>query len=443
MLKMQSTLVLRIDSMRILKAGVVLLFLGLFALLIYNLPPVRERLDWRLIELRAQIKYAISPPSESVFIPQEQSSYEKMAFVSPSPTSIPSSTPTPTKEVQSLASPSPFPSLTPTLSPTTLPERVVLTGVKHEYQTWNNCGPANLSMALSFWNWQGTQQEIANFTKPNPRDKNVMPYEMAAFVEEMSDFNVVVRVGGSIEIIKSFLAAGFPVILEKGFEGAGFDSWMGHYVTVTGYDDTREQFIVQDSYIMPDMTVSYGQVESFWRAFNFTYLVIYPPDRESEVLAILGKQSNEEKKYQSALAIASNEINALSGRDQFFAWFNRGTNLVALQDYTGAAEAYDEAFGLYATLSEDERPWRMMWYQTAPYWAYFYTSRYYDVINLATTTLDAMSEPVLEESYYWRGLAREALGDQTGAIDDLQRSLEVHPGYEPSLFQLERLGVNR
>ena len=85
----------------------------------------------------------------------------------------------------------------------------------------------------------------------------------------------------------------------------------------------------------------------------------------------------------------------------------------------------------------------MMWYQTAPYWAYFYTGRYYDVINLATTTLDAMSEPVLEESYYWRGLAREALGDQTGAIDDLQRSLEVHPGYEPSLFQLERLGVNR
>jgi len=85
----------------------------------------------------------------------------------------------------------------------------------------------------------------------------------------------------------------------------------------------------------------------------------------------------------------------------------------------------------------------MIWYQTGPYWAYFYTSRYYDVLNLATTTLEAMSEPVLEESYYWRGLARQALGDQTGAFNDLQRSLELHPGFGPSLFQLEIIEANQ
>jgi hypothetical protein len=51
------------------------------------------------------------------------------------------------------------------------------------------------------------------------------------------------------------------------------------------------------------------------------------------------------------------------------------------------------------------------------------------VINLATTTLDAMSEPVLEESYYWRALAREALGDIDGAIQDLQTSQVRHLGF--------------
>ena len=46
----------------------------------------------------------------------------------------------------------------------------------------------------------------------------------------------------------------------------------------------------------------------------------------------------------------------------------------------------------------------MMWYQTGPYKAYYYTNRFADVINLADTTLnDTIAEPVLEESLYWRG----------------------------------------
>ena len=296
-------------------------------------------------------------------------------------------------------------------------------------------------MALSFWGWQGDQATAAAFLKPEPRDKNVMPYEMAAFVEEQTDFGVVLRVGGDIALVKKFLAAGFPLILEKGFEGPKFEGWMGHYVLVTGYDDAAQEFTTQDSFLGPNIVVGYEAVEGFWRAFNFTYLVVYPIDREFEVLAILGTHADEMTNNQHALEMASEEIYTLSGRDQYFAWFNRGTNLVALQDYAGAAAAYDEAFALYATLPEAERPWRMMWYQTGPYWAYFYTGRYADVINLATTTLDAMSEPVLEESYYWRALAREALGDVNGAIEDWQTSLKHHPDFAPSLSELTRLGV--
>jgi tetratricopeptide (TPR) repeat protein len=316
-----------------------------------------------------------------------------------------------------------------------------LTGIRHEFQTWNNCGPATLSMALSFWGWQGDQTAAAPFLKPIPRDKNVMPYEMADFVEKQTDFGVVVRVGGELALLKQFLAAGLPVLLEKGFEGPNFEGWMGHYVLVTGYDDAAQQFTTQDSFLGPNIVVGYEVAETFWRAFNFTYLVVYPSNQEAEVFAILGPQADETANPQHALEIASEEIYTLTGPDQFFAWFNRGTNLVALQDYAGAAAAYDEAFALYAELPEEERPWRMMWYQTGPYWAYYYSGRYADVLNLATTTLDAMSEPVLEESYYWRALAREALGDVSGAIEDLQTSLKHHPGFEPSLSQLALLGV--
>jgi hypothetical protein len=83
----------------------------------------------------------------------------------------------------------------------------------------------------------------------------------------------------------------------------------------------------------------------------------------------------------------------------------------------------------------------MVWYQTGPYYAYFYSARYADVINLATTTLDAMSEPVLEESYYWRAQAELAQGNQTAAVADLNKSLEVHAGFGPSLALMSQLGV--
>ena len=113
-----------------------------------------------------------------------------------------------------------------------------------------------------------------------------------------------------------------------------------------------------------------------------------------------------------------------------------------LRDYGGAALAYDEAFKVYAALEPEERPWRIFWYQTGPYFAYYFTARYHDVLNLASQTIENAEEPALEESWYWRALAKEAIGDLTGAIEDLKTSLEWHPGFEPSEYQLDRLGVS-
>jgi peptidase C39-like protein/tetratricopeptide repeat protein len=391
---------------------------------IYNLPPVQEHVGWRIAELFARFKYAISPPEQIVFIPEKNTL--------PVTPAVPAIT-TPTK-IPATYQPAISPVRTATFKP--IPQNIQFNGFRHDYQTWNNCGPATLAMALSYWGWDGTQQTIATFTKPNPRDKNVMPYELNAYVEEETQFAVTSRVGGEIELLKRFIASGIPVILEKGFE-LPKDGWMGHYVLVTGYDDSKGRFIMQDSYYGPDQVMDYANLESYWRAFNFTYLVVYPLEREDEVATILGRHFDEEYNNRYAVQKASDEIQVFSGRDKFFAWFNRGTSLVQLQDYIGAAEAYDEAFAIYLEIPAKERPWRILWYQTGPYWAYYYSGRYQDVIKLATTTLDAMSEPVLEESYYWRALAREALGDTEGAIKDLRSALKYHPGFEPALTQLQ------
>jgi tetratricopeptide (TPR) repeat protein len=83
----------------------------------------------------------------------------------------------------------------------------------------------------------------------------------------------------------------------------------------------------------------------------------------------------------------------------------------------------------------------MVWYQTTPYFAYFYTGRYTDVLNLASNTLNAVEEPSLEESWYWRAQAKNALGDVEGAIADLRESLTWHPNFAPSLGLLEQWGA--
>ncbi len=409
--------------------------LGIIALLVvlaigvYNIPFVNDHVAWRVANLRASVEYFFKPPEEAVFRPTQQALIQTLLV----PTT-PESYITPTPSLVSVA--------TLAASATPIPSGISLKGVRHEYQKWNNCGPANLSMALSFWGWKGDQGPIASYTKPNPRDKNVMPYELADFVNTQTEFKAIVRVGGDLDLLEGFLAAGYPVIVEKGFEPEAKLGWMGHYEVITGYSAGKQQFTAQDSYIAPDLPVSYDEMVKNWRAFNYLYVLVYPPDREKEIMTLLGPQADENANFQYAATKASNEIYQLTDpRDQFFAWYNRGSSLVRLQDYAGGAVAYDQAYAIYPAIPDKKKPWRMLWYQTGPYFAYYYTGRYYDVINLSDTTIENASEPAIEESYYWRGLAKLALGDQDGAVADFSQSLIWHPNFAPTLDQLSILGI--
>lgn len=420
----------------------------LLLVLIYAVPAVNQRVSYRLNEWKLRVAYALNPPEEVVFVPKgesEQDPAQASATVLPSPTytsTLPPATETPAGPTET-----PAPTLTPEPTTTPLPARVELKGVRYDDQhgRFNYCAPATLSMALSFWGWDGDRDVVGPVIKPDPKDKNVMPYEMVNYIEGEAGLKAVLRYAGDIETIKKFIAAGFPVTVEKGVyfnDLSGVVSWMGHYEVFNGYDDEQQVLIGQDAYVGPDQLVPYEEVEKSWRAFNYVYMVIYPAEREADVMALLGRDADETANYQRAAQKASDEIYATSSIDQFFAWFNRGSSLVQLQDYMGAALAFDEAFAIYPTIPEKERPWRMVWYVTAPYFAYFHSGRYYDVLSLAENTLATIQgDKNLEESYYWRAMAKAALGDTAGAIEDYRLSLKYHPGFEPALYQLSLLGA--
>jgi Peptidase_C39 like family len=440
---------------------------------VLSLPPVWSRVSYHSREAYRIVKYWLNPPSEAVFLPSTSNDGFLITLVSAAiPTSIPTVVSTTVPTVQPTTAPGAIPIQTTTEVtfspaptqppiPIPMPSSILLRGIHCERQMMNNCGPASLSMFLSYYDWGKDQTTVAAVLKPNGNDVNVMPSELVDFVNQHTDLDALWRYGGDLRTIKVLLNAGFPVMIEKSFEPFTLRSegWMGHYNLVVGYDDERQVLTVHDSYLMGNAAWGgeipreiwdsfigfdfyYSDLEQAWRSFNFVFVVVYPPERENEVFSALGPLANSEEAHRIAYDRAQKETTSLTAvRDKFFAWFNAGTSLVALQEYAAAAIAYDTAFGIYPDIEMDSRPYRILWYETGPYAAYYYSERYQDVINLANQTLGYMAEPVIEESYYWRAMSYYALGNTNHAIDDLRTSLEYHPGYKPSIDMLKQLGL--
>ncbi len=353
----------------------------------------------------------------------------------PTPTAPPTAEPTPTPTNQPTATPTPVPTPTATATPQpTVPPRLILSGLRHEHQGWNNCGPTTLAMTLSYWGRGETQSDLAPLLKPDPEDKNVSPEEMAQVVRGLG-LEAIVRVGGSLELLKQLLNAGFPVIVETWYVRDARDQ-LGHYRLLVGYDDGAQQFITYDSLHGPDLPIGYQELDELWRTFNRVYLVAYPLERAADLAQVLGAQMDEPTALRQALQTAEQEAlappascvaYAACADAQTFAWFNAGSSLTALGEYAAAAAAFDQArtLGLH---------WRVLWYQFTPYEAYYAVGRYEDVVALANATLQTTAN--LEESYYWRGMARQALGDVEGAQSDWQSALRYHENWPPALQAL-------
>jgi tetratricopeptide (TPR) repeat protein len=242
---------------------------------------------------------------------------------------------------------------------------------------------------------------------------------MVQFVNEQSDLRAITRMGGDLTLLKSLIAAQFPVIIETGYMPEGYD-WIGHYQTVVAYDDLQDMIYLYDSFL-GDGTSGEGLAESYadldrnWQHFNRTFIVIYDPNRESEIRAILGERADPVRAAEIALDAAQAE--ALANRRDVFAWFNMGTSLTRLGRYDEAAAAFDKA------RSEGALPWRMIWYQFGPFEAYFNTQRYDDVLALVNINLTNGAQYV-EETHYWHGRVLEARGDLAGARQAFNQALQ-------------------
>ena len=313
-----------------------------------------------------------------------------------------------------------------------VPPSARIYGISHQQQKWNNCGPANITMALSFYGWTQDQTYAANELKPNREDKNVSPHELVDFVSDSTAVNAMVRMGGNLNLLKLLLANEFPVIIETGAMFEAYD-WIGHYRTVVAYDDVFELFYFFDSFLgvgesAQGVTETYANVDKDWQAFNRTFIVVYEPQREGLLRSILDSHWTDDAAAEIAFEVAQQE--ARIEPQNAFAWFNMGTSLVELERYQEAATAFDQA-------QRAKLPWRMMWYQFGPFKAYFETGRYDDVLSLVQINLTNAKE--LEETYYWQGRVREAQGQPEQAAVSYRRALGYNPNFAEARTALDNL----
>ncbi len=306
----------------------------------------------------------------------------------------------------------------------------LLTGFNWVRQGANDCGPASITVLMSYWGVNFTQEDAVNFLKPNPEDPNVRPDEIAKFVETMG-YHALVRVNGNIDLLKQLILAGYPVMIETGYDPEPqVVGWTSHYLTLVGFSDQDREFIAMDTYRRPNWGYPYEEIDKYWRQFNRRYLVVYRPDQAAAVASLVGADMDDTTMYTNAMRTAQLELSV--DRGDAFGWFNLGGSLTGLGRYQDASSAFDEArrVGL---------PSRFLWYQFSIFDAYLKVGGDYteQVILLANDVLQAKAT---EEAFYYKGLAYLAKGDKDSARQQLQLALRFNKHYDAAQQALQSLG---
>jgi tetratricopeptide (TPR) repeat protein len=313
----------------------------------------------------------------------------------------------------------------PPLSPS-----VILQGFTHQWQGWNNCGPATISMAVSYFGRPELEWHAAQFLKPNPDDKNVRPDELATYAQSLG-LRADNLYAGDVDRLKRLVALGIPVLVSTWYEPDPNDG-MGHYRLLMGYDDSTRQFYFYDSYVSPgvNLRIGYDKFDEDWRVYSRAYLPVYTPDQADVVAAIVEGDLDESALQQRALRVAAEEAAARPGSP--YSWFNLGTALTRLGRTAEAAQAFDRA-------RAGGLPPRLLWYQFWPLEAYLAENRFSEVLALADYNLQQAWE--MEESQYYRGKALEGLGQRAQARAAFETALRVNPKYTPALHAIHTMNL--
>lgn len=310
----------------------------------------------------------------------------------------------------------------PSSIPTTPTQAVALKPVPSQYQlapsayvsqSFNNCGPASLSMLLARNGKPISQVELAEKMRPlnNPNggfdDKSVFPQEFVYTAKEYG-FEALHRPHGNVEMVKTLLAHDIPVVVRTWLK---LDDDIGHYRVVKGY--TENGFIHDDSYQGPNIQYSIQDFETMWKPYNYEYIIVYSKDKEEIVKAILKDDFDETTAWKNTYGQAQAAVYANS--DDTYAIFD----LAVASYHLGK---YDETVRAYEQVASKISP-HTLWYQIEPVQAYLKLKQYDKVLSTTSQVMNTGNRAYSEfnylrgKSYAEQGMALDAQAEFAKAYE--------------------------
>lgn len=297
---------------------------------------------------------------------------------------------------------------------TTPPISKVLANDYHIFQTFNNCGPATLSMALSYYGINVSQQELGQALRPYQNssgdndDKSTTLEEMA---EKSKDYGFTPfhRPLGNSQIIKQLLTYDLPVIARTWTKP---NEDIAHYRLIKGFDDATGEFIQDDSLQGKNLRYTYEAFDVLWKQFSYEYLVLVPADKVEIVQAILGENADYNTAWRNAVDYSLSQL-AQDPNDRN-ARFNLSVAYYNTEEYQKSVAEFEKV--------QHQLPFRTLWYQIEPILAYYEVKNYAKVFEITDEILNNHNR-AYSEAYIVRGKSHLGLGNSSLAREEFQKAL--------------------
>ncbi len=227
-------------------------------------------------------------------------------------------------------------------TPAAAPTRVVFPEMKHVWQSLNNCGPAAVVMALSTLGVDANQETARLALRGTDVRRGMGPQGVGPWVKENFDLRSTWRNGGTIDTIKTLVANGFAPMVTQWMQ----DPWVSriaHWRTVRGYDDSAGVVYVNDSMLGKMVQLPYEWFGRNWQSFSYRYMVIYKPEDEKLLNAIMGPQVSDAVMRRDLYQRAKSE--ALT-QNTNFAWLAYGEAAYSFGMFEEAVAAFEKGLSM-------------------------------------------------------------------------------------------------
>ncbi|GGN47736.1 C39 family peptidase [Deinococcus daejeonensis] len=277
------------------------------------------------------------------------------------------------------------------------PASVTLKNIRHDFQALNNCAPVTAMTLLGYYGASVTQAQAAAVMKDYPGDPQVTSLELASYLGR-AGLQSVIRYAGDAELLRSLVAAGFPVVLQQRLQRG---SNVAHFRTVYGY--SAGQFLISDPLLGPSLRLSAQRLAELWAYYNGEYLVAFPPARAGEVQRLLGSDYSAAANWQHLRAHGEQDVKARP-RDPY-AWWGLAKATLRLGNAALASDYFERAVNLGV-------PTMYYLYRQEAFEAWTQAGRHSRTLSVTQRALQAF--PRSKELQYFRTLAGRAVGQSGG-----------------------------